>query len=107
MIEDFRNHGRLKMDSKSISASCIWFCDQRKSVATDEHGDHTVRSAHSSFVLHKTLIISTQGCDEEQTMNTFEAVNPFLPLRPLSTDVEHMIRQLTEFEEGLCDTGCT
>ena len=38
-------------------------------------------------------------------MNTFEAVNPLLPLGPLPSDIEHVIFQLTQLEQGLGNAG--
>ena len=34
-------------------------------------------------------------------------MNPFLPLRPLTPNVEHVIRELAKIEESLCDAGST
>src|SRR5256885_13651791 len=101
MSADFENHCELAMDSKSIKASCIWFCQ-------DPHCEHggsrewsKVSATHPVFVLHKALIVSTNCNQELQAVYVFKAVNPFLSFRPLTTNVKHPICENAKLKDSL------
>ena len=55
------------------------------------------------FVFHQTLIVAAECGHKHKAMYSFEAMYPLLPFRTLTTNIKHMIVQLAEFEEGLCD----
>lgn len=38
-------------------------------------------------------------------MNSLKAVNPLLALGALSTDIKHVIIQLSQFKQSLCDAS--
>jgi hypothetical protein len=50
------------------------------------------------IVLHEHHVISTQSSDEDDTGHTFEAMDPLLPLRPLTTHIEHSAERNRDME---------
>lgn len=62
---------------------------------------HTV----DGLVLEEQLIILGNGDQEQDSGNIFKAMNPLLSLRPLSSDIEHPICEVSNDESGLCDTS--
>lgn len=62
---------------------------------------HTV----DRFVFEEQLVIFGDGYQEENRRHIFEAVNPLLTLRPLTTDIEHPVGQVANNERRFRDTG--
>lgn len=56
------------------------------------------------LVLEEELIVLGDGDEEEDCGDVLEAMDPLLPLRALSTDVEHAICQVANDEGRLGDT---
>ena len=55
------------------------------------------------FVLHEALIITTDSHQEEQAVHILEAVDPLLPLGPLTTNIKHSIDVTTKVKDRLGD----
>lgn len=52
-------------------------------------------------------MIVAADCDKEKNdLHVVENMNPLLPFRPLSTNVEHSVCKVSELEYGLGDTRC-
>lgn len=64
---------------------------------------HRWMDTYRRFVLHQALIVATECGHKHEAMHSFEAMYPLLAFRTLTTDIKHMVVQLAEFEEGLCD----
>ncbi len=62
---------------------------------------HTV----DSLVLEKKLVVLGNGDKKENGCDILEAMNPLLTLRTLSTNIEHSVRELSNNERRLSDTG--
>lgn len=48
-----------------------------------------LRNTHHFIVLHQHHVVSAEGGDEDDTGDTFKAVDPLLPLGALATHVKH------------------
>jgi hypothetical protein len=59
---------------------------------------------YSILVFNKTLIVTTNSDEEEQTVNILKAMNPLLALRALSSNVEHAVCQVPQIKDRLSDT---
>ena len=46
---------------------------------------------YTILVFDKTLIVSANSDEEEQTINILKAMDPFLALRALSSNVKHAV----------------
>lgn len=62
---------------------------------------HTV----DSLIFEQQLVVFGDGNQEKNGGDIFEAVNPFLPLRTLTTNVEHPVGQVANDEGSFRDTG--
>lgn len=62
---------------------------------------HTI----NGLILEQQLIVLGNGDQEQDSGDILEAVNPLLPLRPLTTDVEHTVGQITDDKRRLGNTG--
>jgi hypothetical protein len=62
---------------------------------------HTV----DSLIFEQKLVVLGNSNEEEDGGNVFEAVDPLLSLRTLSSDIEHAISKVTNNESSLGDTG--
>lgn len=62
---------------------------------------------YSRFVFDKTLVVSAQGGHKHEAMDAFETMNPLLAFWALTTNIKHMITQLSKLKESLCDTCCS
>lgn len=65
------------------------------------------RGTYRRLILHQALVVAAQSSYEHQTVDAFEAMHPFLPLRSLTTDVKHVVPQLPELEQCLGDARGT
>ena len=61
---------------------------------------------YAILVFNKTLIVTANGDEEEQTVNILKAMDPLLALRALSSNVEHAVCQVPEIKDRLSDTRC-
>ena len=61
--------------------------------------------AYDTLIFVQHLVVLAQTDQEHQSGDIFEAVNPLLTFRPLTTDVEQLIRQFADFEGRLGDTS--
>jgi hypothetical protein len=75
-----------------MRASCIWFYEKELA------GPASVRvlgpkkgETNAILVFNKTLIVTANGDEEEQTVNILKAMDPLLALRALSSNVEHAV----------------
>jgi len=55
------------------------------------------------FVQH--LIVLAQTDQKHQSGDVLKTVNPFLPLRPLTTDVKQLVCEFADLESRLGDTS--
>lgn len=62
---------------------------------------HTV----DGLIFEQQLVVFRDSDQEKNGGDIFEAVNPLLTLRTLTTDVEHTVGQVANNEGGLGDTG--
>lgn len=62
---------------------------------------HTV----DRLVFKQELVVFGNGDKEENRGHVLEAVNPLLPLRPLTTHVEHPVRQVADDKGSFRNTG--
>lgn len=62
---------------------------------------HTV----DSLVFEQQLVVLGNSDEEQNGRHILEAVNPLLTLRPLATDVEHAVSEVTNDKGRLRDTG--
>ena len=46
-------------------------------------------------ILYQHLIVTTDSCKEENDLDVVEDVDPLLSLRTLTSDVEHLVCELT------------
>jgi hypothetical protein len=58
------------------------------------------------LVLEQQLVIFRDGDEEKNSGNVLEAMYPLLSLRPLATDIEHAVGQISNDESSLGNTGC-
>ena len=70
------NHLPFIIESKSIIASCIWFCLPFRYLYVENKMIRTYRIV----VFNQTLIITRKSGYENQTIDIFEAMDPFLAL---------------------------
>ena len=68
-------------------------------------GQRGFAASYRGLVLDQTLIITTQRSHEQQAMDPFKTVNPFLPLRALPSYIKHVVGELAEIEQCLCNTS--
>lgn len=57
------------------------------------------------LIFEQHLVVFRDGHQEENGRDVLEAVDPLLPLRSLTTDVEHPVGQVADDEGGLRDTS--
>jgi len=57
------------------------------------------------LIFEEQLIVLGDGDQEQDSSDILEAVDPFLSLGSLSTNVKHAISQILNDEGGFCDTG--
>ena len=57
--------------------------------------------AYSVSVFDQGLIVATDSDEEKYDLNVIKDVDPFLPLRSLTTNVEHAICQAAKLEDVL------
>jgi len=61
---------------------------------------------YRSLVLYQALVIATESNKEHQTLDAFEAMDPFLALRTLATNIKHIVGQFAKFEDSFGYTSC-
>lgn len=56
-------------------------------------------------VFHQHVVVAANCDQEENDLDVVENVDPLLTFRPLSTDIEHAVRQVTSVKDSLADTS--
>jgi len=64
------------------------------------------QTAYRCIILNKTFVVPAQRCSENNTMNTFENMYPFLAFRTNTANIEKQAIKLPELETGLCNVSC-
>ena len=64
-------------------------------------------SMYRCLVLHEALVVSAECSNKHEAVDSLETVNPLFALRALASNVEHMVVELAEFEQSLCNTRST
>ena len=79
--------------------------DEPPRVANGVEKCQSLLHAVDRLVLKEQLVVLGDGDEEEDGGDVLEAVNPLLTLRPLATDVEHAVCEVSDDEGRLGDTG--
>ena len=79
--------------------------DEPAGVADGVEQSEGLLHAVDRLVFEQQLVVLGDSDQEQDGGDVLEAVDPLLPLRPLATDVEHAVRELTDDEGRLGDTG--
>lgn len=58
-------------------------------------------------VFDQDMVVPADGNKEKNDLHVVKDVNPLLPLGPLSTDIEHAVREIAQLEYCFCDAGCS
>lgn len=58
-------------------------------------------------VFHQHVVVAANCDQEEHDLDVVENVDPLLTFRPLSTDIEHAVRQVTSVKDSLADASCS
>jgi hypothetical protein len=56
-------------------------------------------------ILHECLVIAADGGQEKNNLDVVEDMDPLLPLRSLSSNVEHTIGKIAQIEYRLADSS--
>ena len=100
MRADFSKYLLFAMLSKSISASCIWFCQKLARPSRTIIGN-----AYAIAVFDKDMIVATDRDEEEHDLDIIKDVYPLFPFRSLSTHVEHAVCKAAGLEDRFTDAG--
>lgn len=100
MSADFSKYFEFDIDSKSIKASCIWFYS-----AVSKDTAATGDCAYPIPVFNQNVVVTANGYQKEHDLDVVENVYPFLPLRSLTTNIDHFVYEVAQLEDGLGDTG--
>lgn len=61
--------------------------------------------AYPILVFHQNVVVATDGDQEQDNLDVVKDVDPLLTLRPLSANIEHLVREVAGFENGFADAG--
>ena len=86
-IEVLTNHRELQIESNSVNASCIRFWEIRINGRPAFSGIVTFRT-YDALIFVQHLVVLAQTDQEHEGGNVLETMNPLLPLRPLTADIE-------------------
>lgn len=50
------------------------------------------------------MVVPAQGGHKHEAMDAFETMNPLLAFWALTSNIKHMIAQLSKLKQSLCDT---
>jgi hypothetical protein len=96
MMDVSVNHLLLQMLSNSFMLSCIRFWGQDIEADNSHYVPPTptptstfLSASYHLLILGQDQVIGAQGYTEDDGCDTLEAVDPFLPLRPLTTHIKH------------------
>lgn len=64
-----------------------------------------MQAIHRS-VLKEHLVVFGNGDEKDERGDILKAVDPFFPLRPLSSHIQHAVREIADNKRRLCDAGC-
>lgn len=62
---------------------------------------------HRIFILRQTLVVSTQGNQEQYCRHALETMDPLSPLALLPANVNHVQELSIDLEDGLGDASCS
>lgn len=100
MSADFSKYFEFDIDSKSIRASCIWFYS-----AVSNDNTAAGERAYPIPVFNQNVIVTTNGYQKKHDLDVVKNMYPFLPLRSLTTNIDHFVNKVAQFEDRLGDTG--
>jgi hypothetical protein len=60
-----------------------------------------LNGTHAIPVFYQHVVVTTDGNEEQYNLHVVEDVDPLLSLRPLTTDIHHLVCEVAQLEDGL------